>query len=64
MNKLNSPGLDHGLHRIHQVVHQRVNPVLLVVRNRAHGLLAHSTLIGVTGTLVMVRVGNQTSAYT
>ena len=45
--ELDGSGLDHGAHGIDEVVHQRVDPVLLVERDRPHGLLAHGALVGV-----------------
>ena len=47
VDELDGAGLDHGPHGIHQVVHQGVDPALLVERNGAHGLLAHSALVRV-----------------
>lgn len=45
---------------VHQVVHERVDSVLLVVAYAAHGLLPHSALVGVTRSLVVMRIGHQT----
>ena len=45
--ELYGPGLDHGAHGVDQVVHERVDAVLLVEGDGAHGLLPHGTLVGV-----------------
>ena len=51
IDEFDGPCLAHRLHGIDDVVLQRVDPVLLVQPDRPHGLLAHGTLVGVSGTL-------------
>ena len=51
VDKFDGSGFTHWLHRVNDVVLERVDPVLLVQADRAHGLLAHGTLIRVARTL-------------
>lgn len=50
--------------RIDNVVHQGVDAILLIVPDNAHRLFAHSTLVRVARTLIVMWIGNKTCAYT
>ena len=56
VNEFDGPGFAHGPHGVDDVVLQRVDPVLLVQTDRAHGLLAHGTLVSVSGTLKLFKL--------
>ncbi len=62
---LHRPGSDERLLRIVENVSQRVHPHMEVGDVHTHGLLPHGRLIGVPGTLIVVREGNDggTHAY-
>ena len=62
MDQLNGSGLDHRSHRVDQVVEQRINSIPLIQGNGAHGLFTHCTLVSISGTLVVMRIGDQSGA--
>lgn len=47
--------------RIHNVIHQSVQTILLIVTNDAHGLFAHGALICVAWALIVMGIGHQPS---
>ena len=59
---LHRPRGHQGLLRVVEHVSLRVHAVLVVGRVDAHGLLAHGALVRVTGTLVVVREGDDRGA--
>jgi hypothetical protein len=63
IDEVQSAGLDHRLLRVDHGVQDRVESLVLVECRGADGLLPHGTLVSVSGTLVVVRVGNQASHH-
>mmetsp|Transcript_7315 Transcript_7315/g.18229 ORF Transcript_7315/g.18229 Transcript_7315/m.18229 type:complete len:216 (-) Transcript_7315:476-1123(-) len=62
VDELDRLGLSQRSLRVHEEIQERVHALQLVVRNRANGLLAHSTLIRVAGRLVVMGIWNQARA--